>query len=161
MYAAQANAQVLNTYSGSLALSNFFDGLFGRNVGRFAMVVLGNVIGILFVACDILGLVFRYLGILGVTTTAIAGVIIADFFIVRRRQVAGQTRIESVNWAGVVSVGASSAAGATLAETGVTQLGFLVTLVVVLALYPVLRLFVLREGAGTARIDGRDALVEA
>jgi cytosine permease len=161
MYAAQAKAQVLNTYSGSLALSNLFDGLFGRNVGRFAMVVLGNVIGILFVAGDILGLVFRYLGILGVTTTAIAGVIIADFFIVRRRQVADLSRIESVNWAGVVSVGASSAAGATLAETGVTQLGFLVTLVVVLVLYPVLRLFVLREGAGTARIDGRDALVEA
>jgi cytosine permease len=161
MYSAQAKAQVLNTYSGSLALSNLFDGLVGWRPGRFAMVVLGNVIGLLFVAGDILGLVYSYLGILGVTTTAIAGVIIADFFIVRRRQVADLSRIETVNWAGVLSVLVSSITGAVLAETGVTQLGFVVTLVLVLVLYPVLRRFVLREGVGTAPADGRGALVEA
>jgi len=161
MYAAQAKAQVLNTYSGSLALSNLFDGLVGWNPGRFAMVVLGNVIGLLFVAGDILDLVFRYLGILGVTTTAIAGVIIADFFIVRRRRVADPSRIENVNWAGVVSVISSSVAGAVLTETGVTQLGFLVTLGLVVVLYPVLRIFFLREGAGTVAVDDRAALAEA
>jgi cytosine permease len=161
MYAAQAKAQVLNTYSGSLALANLFDGLVGWNPGRFAMVVLGNVIGLLFVAGDILDLVFRYLGILGVTTTAIAGVIIADFFIVRRRRVADPSRIENVNWAGVVSVITSSVAGAVLAETGVTQLGFLVTLGLVVALYPVLRIFFLREGVGMVAVDDRAALAEA
>jgi cytosine permease len=125
------------------------------------MVVLGNVIGLLFVAGDILDLVFRYLGILGVTTTAIAGVIIADFFIVRRRRVADPSRIENVNWAGAVSVITSSVVGAVLAETGVTQLGFLVTLVLVVVLYPVLRIFVLRERIGTASVDDRATLVEA
>ncbi len=49
------------------------------------MVVVGNVIALLMVAGDILGLIGSYLGILGVTTTALAGVIIADYFIVRKR----------------------------------------------------------------------------
>jgi len=142
MYVAQAKAQVLNTYSGSLSLSNLFDRLLGRNVGRLAMVVLANVLGLLMVAGDILGLVNRYLGVLGVTTTALAGVIVADFYIVRRRRAADPERVESVNWAGVVSVVVSSATGGILAETGVTPLGFLVTLVLVLVLYPVLRRYV-------------------
>lgn len=147
MYVAQAKAQVLNTYSGSLSLSNLFDGLLGRNVGRLAMVVLANVLGLLMIAGDILGLINRYLGILGVTTTALAGVIIADYYIVRRGRAADPGQVESVNWAGVVSVVVSSATGGILAETGVTSLGFLVTLGLVLVLYPVLRRSVLRGPA--------------
>ncbi len=46
---------VLNTYSGSLSLSNLFDGLLGHNVGRPAMVVLANILGLLMIAGDILG----------------------------------------------------------------------------------------------------------
>jgi cytosine permease len=148
MYVAQAKAQVLNTYSGSLSLSNLFDGPLGRNLGRLAMVVLANVLGLLMIAGDILGLINRYLGILGVTTTALAGVIIADYYIVRRRQAADPDRVESVNWAGVVSVVLSSATGGLLAETGVTSLGFLVTLGLVLVLHPVLRRYVLRDSSG-------------
>lgn len=145
MYVAQAKAQVLNTYSGSLSLSNLVDGLFGRNVGRLAMVVLANVIGLLMIAGNILGLINRYLGALGVITTALAGVIIADYYLVRRRPAVIPDRIESVNWAGVVSVVLSSVTGGLLTETGVTPLGFLVTLGMVLVLYPVLRRYVLRE----------------
>lgn len=141
MYVAQAKAQVLNTYSGSLSLSNLFDGLLGRNLGRLTMVVLANILGLLMIAGDILGLVNRYLGILGVTTTALAGVIIADYYIVRRRRPA--KTLEAVNWAGVVSVVVSSVTGGVLAETRVTSLGFLVTLALVLVLYPLLRRFVL------------------
>lgn len=153
MYVAQAKAQVLNTYSGSLALSNLVDGLIGRNVGRFAMVVAGNVIGLLMVAGNILGLIGEYLGILGVTTTALAGLIIADYFLVRRRQVADPARVEAVNWAGVTAVIVSTAAGALLSATGVTPLGFLVTLVLVVLIYPPLRRYVIREGAGTDFVD--------
>ena len=151
MYAAQAKAQVLNTYSGSLSLSNLFDGLLGRNVGRLAMVVLANVLGLVLIAGDILGLINRYLGILGVTTTALAGVIIADYYLVRRRRAADPDHVESVNWAGVVSVVVSSATGGLLTETGVTQLGFLVTLALVLVLYPVLRQYVFRAAAQEVR----------
>lgn len=144
MYVAQVKAQVLNTYSGSLSLSNLADGLFGRSPGRVVMVVVGNVIALLMVAGNILGLISSYLGILGVTTTALAGVIIADFFIVRRRQVADPAETEAVNWAGVLSVVGAAVLGGVLQETGVTSLGFVVALVVVLVAYPLLRTTVLR-----------------
>jgi cytosine permease len=139
MYVAQVKAQVLNTYSGSLALSNLSDGLFRRHPGRVAMVIAGNVIGLLMVAGDILGFINSYLGILGVTTTALAAVIIADFFIVRRRAAVAPSDLESVNWAGVVSVVLASLVGGILQQTEVFRLGFLVALAVVLVLYPVLR----------------------
>ena len=155
MYVAQAKAQVLNTYSGSLALSNLFDGLLGRNVGRLAMVVLANALGLLMIAGDILGLINRYLGILAVTTTALAGVIIADYYIVRRRRAANPDLVESVNWAGVLSVVLSAATGGFLAEAAITPLGFLVTLAMVLVLYPVLRRYVLRGPREEAAAPGR------
>lgn len=161
MYAAQAKAQVLNTYSGSLSLSNLFDSLLGWRPGRFAMVLLGNAIGLAFVAGGILDLVFSYLGILGVTTTAIAGVIVADYFIVRGGRPADASRIEMVNWAGVVAVIVASVTGAVLSETGVTQLGFVVSLVIVLVLYPVLRRWVLCEGTASPPSDLKAALEES
>lgn len=108
------------------------------------MVVVGNVIALLMVAGNILGLIASYLGILGVTTTALAGVIIADYFIVRRRQVADPGETEAVNWAGVISVVGAAVLGGVLQETGVTSLGFVVALVVVLIAYPALRTTVLR-----------------
>lgn len=143
MYVAQVKAQVLNTYSGSLALTNLVDGLLARTPGRVAMVVVGNVIGLLMVGADILGLINSYLGVLGVTTTSLAAVIIADYFIVRRRRVAGSDEVESVNWAGVVSVVVAAVVGDVLQETGIFPLGFLVALVLVLVGYPVLRTSVL------------------
>lgn len=150
MYIAQIKAQVLNTYSGSLALSNLSDGLLGRNFGRVAMVIVGNVIGLAFVAGNILNAINSYLGVLGVTTTALAGVIIADYFAVRRRQVAAQGEAETVNWAGVISVVAAAVTGGVLQQTGVTKLGFVVALVIVLVCYPVLRRYVLKPRATTA-----------
>lgn len=152
MWVAQVKAQVLNTYSGSLSLTNLADGLFGRSPSRVVMVVVGNVIGLLMVAGDILGLIGSYLGILGVTTTALASVIIADYFIVRRRRVADPDETESVNWAGVVSVVGASLLGGVLQETGVTPLGFVVALVVVLVAYPVLRTTVLRPARSRALV---------
>jgi cytosine permease len=147
MYVAQVKAQVLNTYSGSLSLTNLADGLLGRSPGRVVMVVVGNVIALLMVSADILGLIGSYLGILGVTTTALAGVIIADFFIVRRRQVASPTETEAVNWAGVISVIGAALLGGVLLQTGVTSLGFLVALATVLVAYPALRTTVLKPTA--------------
>ena len=161
MYAAQVKSQVINTYSGSLALSNLFDALLGRGAGRFAMVVIGNIIGLLMVAGNILGLIHSYLGALGITTTAVAGVIIADFFIVRRGRAASDGRVEAVNWAGVSSVTASVVIGLWLTSQGVTQLGFLVSLVLVLVLYPAMRLHVVREGVGTHFMSTHQTMEEA
>jgi cytosine permease len=153
MYVAQVKAQVLNTYSGSLALSNLCDGVFGWNPGRVAMVVVANVVGLAMVAGNILGQISSYLGILGVTTTALASVVIADYFIVRRRQVAAVDDLEEINWAGVISVVAAAVIGGILQHTGVTALGFLVALVIVLILYPPLR----RVIKPSRRLDGVEA----
>ena len=49
-----------------------------------------------------------------------------------------------MNWAGVISVVVGAVVGSVLSETGVTPLGFVVSLVIVLVLYPILRLYVLR-----------------
>lgn len=144
MYIAQAKAQVLNTYSGSLTLANLFEGISGKNPGRLAMVILGNVIALLMIAGNILGFLGSFLGVLGVSTTSLAAVIIADFFIVRKRRPARADETEAYNWAGIISVLIAGVAGSILSETGVTPLGFAVSLIIVLVLYPVLRIFVLR-----------------
>lgn len=144
MYVAQVKAQVLNTYSGSLCLANLGESISGRNIGRFAMVIIGNIIALIMIALNILGLIASYLSILGTTTTAIAGVVIADYFIVRRCKPAMVNEMEGVNWAGVISVIVAVAVGTALANNGVTPLGFIVSLIVVLILYPLLRTTVLR-----------------
>ena len=144
MYVAQIKAQVLNTYSGSLTLSNLVESVSGKTGSRVVMVIVGNVVALAMIAFNILGLINSFLGILGVTTTALATVVIADFFLVRRRRPAQTDELEQVNWAGVVSVVVAAVAGSVLSQVGVTPLGFLVSLIVVLVLYPLLRLSVLR-----------------
>lgn len=153
MYVAQVKAQVLNTYSGSLSLTNLADAL-GRSPSRVVMVVVGNGIALLMVAGNILGLIGSYLGILGVTTTALAGVIIADFFIVRKRRVADPAETESVNWAGVISVVAAAVLGGVLLQTGVTSLGFVVALLIVVIAYPLLRTTILKPQGGRVPVAG-------
>lgn len=144
MYVAQVKAQVLNTYSGSLCLSNLGESISGHNIGRLAMVIIGNIIALIMIALNILGLIASYLGILGTTTVAIAGVVIADYFIVRRCTPAMVKEMEEVNWAGVISVVIAVIVGTLLADHGITPLGFIISLIIVLILYPLLRVFVLR-----------------
>jgi len=111
MVLAQAKAQVLNTYSGSLALTNLFDAAFKWRPGRIIFVVLANIIGLCLLYGQILEQAHNWIKILGVITTALAGVIIADHYIVRR--ILGHTDISTygadvVNWAGIVTVIAGS-----------------------------------------------------
>lgn len=148
MYAAQTKAQVLNTYSGSLALSNLFDALFGWRPGRFAMVVLGNLIGLAMTAGGILKLIQAWLGILGILTTAFVGVILADFYFIRRGVRATRDAVESFNAAGLVTISAAALAAyvSQTAGTGIFRLGFLVALVLSLAFYPILRWTLLKAG---------------
>lgn len=55
IYAAQAKAQAINAYSGSLTLVNIVDALTGRRPGRPLMVVVGNIIALVMIAGGILG----------------------------------------------------------------------------------------------------------
>lgn len=163
MYAAQAKAQVLNTYSGSLALTNLCDALFNWRPGRFFMVILGNVIGLLMVLGGILGLLQTYLGLLGILTTSFCGIMIADYYIVRRfaaGSAVSSESVDSVNWAGVVSIVLASVVSFVLAQSKVFLLGFLLALVITLVLYPVLRMWVLKPGALTTQVSARSASQE-
>ena len=160
MYAAQIKAQVLNTYSGSLALTNLFDALGKWRPGRFWMVIVGNIIALLFAAGGILGLISSWLNILGIITTAFVAVMLADYYIVRHRQLADHDQVESINIAGVVSVIVGVILAVVLESTHVFPLGFLTSLIVVLVGYPLLRNYVFKSGALTGMVDAQLAIRE-
>ncbi|GAB6848352.1 purine-cytosine permease family protein [Paraburkholderia kururiensis] len=151
MVLAQSKAQVINTYSASLSLSNLFDALNVRP-GRLTFVIVANVIGLLMLYGQILALVNSWITILGVLTTAFAGVIVADFFIVRRLAPSLDTGAdrpaEIVNWAGVLtSIVAVGVSHYLLAR--VVPVEALATIAICIVLYPVLRLTVLKPARST------------
>ena len=137
IYAAQAKAQAINAYSGSLSLVNLVDALTGWKPGRPAMVVVGNIIALVMIAAGILGQFAAYLAYLGCMTLGMCGVMIADYYIVRRGRYDRAThKVEKWNWAGVATLVLSAAVGIILMATGVFALGFLVSFVLALAVYP-------------------------
>lgn len=145
MYAAQAKAQVLNTYSGSLALANFFDATAKWKPGRLIMVILGNIVALVMIFVGILGFISGYLDILGITTTSFSGVMIADYYIVRRQKRANHKTVEAVNIAGVLSILIATVVSAYLETQGIFIMGFLLALILVLVIYPPLRMWVFPE----------------
>ena len=146
MVLAQSKAQVLNTYSGSLALTNLFDVAFDWRPGRIVFVVLANVIGLVMLYGKILVLVNAWITILGVMTTALAMVMISDYFIVR--PILGQSDIsehqeDTVNWSGVISLIAATIL-AHYVLNKVQPVEFFTSAITVLILYPTLRLITKR-----------------
>jgi cytosine permease len=143
MILAQGKAQVLNTYSGSLALSNLFDAV-GMRMSRTVMVVVANIIGLAMVAGGILAQVQAWIETLGVVTTAFAGVMIVDYFLVSRWLGTRSSQTpENCNWAGVITT-VVAAALAHYVLNRVVPIQFFTSLTVAFVLYPCLRLTVLR-----------------
>lgn len=143
MVLAQGKAQVINTYSASLSLSNLFDVVHWRP-GRLTFVMLANVIGLLMLYGHILALVNAWITILGVLTTAFAGVIVADYFIVRPRLGNSMAATdEAVNWAGVITVIAAVVLSHEVLNH-VVPIEFFATLLICLIGYPLLRLTLFR-----------------
>jgi cytosine permease len=140
---AQGKTQVLNTYSASLSLSNLFDALHCRP-GRLTFVILGNVIGLLLIYGNLLDLINSWVTMLGVLTTAFAGIIVADFFIVRRRVdpdlFAASAAREPVNWAGMTTLVMAVIASHYLLPAILPVEG-ISTLALCLIIYPPLRLW--------------------
>lgn len=161
IYAAQAKAQAINAYSGSLSLVNLVDALTGLKPGRVVMVVVGNAIALLMIAGGILGQFTAYLAYLGCMTLGMCGVMIADYYIVRRRRFdASKQRVEQWNWAGVITLVVAAAVGIVLMATAVFSLGFLFSFVVAMVLYPLLRRL-MPEGTGTSFADETKVFEEA
>lgn len=161
IYAAQAKAQAINAYSGSLALVNLVDALTGRKPGRAVMVVVGNIIALLMIAAGILAQFAAYLAYLGCMTLGMCAVMIADYYIIRRGRYDSAThKVEKWNWAGVITLVISAAVGIILIATNIFSLGFLVSFVLAIIMYPVLRRG-MPEGTGTSFVAEEEALVEA
>src|SRR5690606_16015480 len=110
---------------------------------------LANIIGLVMLYGKILALVNAWITILGVMTTALAMVMICDYYLVRPRlgQVdVGNEEEENVNWSGVVSVIAATVlAHYVLAPWQPVE--FFTSAVTVLILYPTLRLLTVRRRA--------------
>jgi len=139
---AQGKTQVLNTYSASLSLSNLFDALSFRP-GRLAFVILGNIMGLLMIYGNLLELINSWVTMLGVLTTAFAGIIVADFYIVRRmfdNDLATKVaNAEAVNWSGVATL-IAAVFMSHYVLSGILPIEGFTTLAMCLIIYPPLRL---------------------
>lgn len=137
MVLAQGKAQVLNTYSASLSLSNLLDALGGWRPGRLWCVVLANALGLVMLYGELLALVNAWITLLGVLTTCFAGVILADYHLLGGHRRASPVR-EAVNWSGVLATAlATGAAAGPLAAW--VPVPFVSALVLSVLLYVLLR----------------------
>jgi cytosine permease len=151
MYVAQAKVQVLNVYSGSLALSNLWYSLTGRKPGRLSMIIATNVICLVLIALNVFGKLATVVSDLGIVVIGFIALSIADYYIVRRR--AGDKRdagVERVNWAGVLTLVFASVLAYILQTTGVFSFGFVAATIIVLVVYPPVRTKVFKPGWGTS-----------
>lgn len=152
MYVAQAKVQVLNVYSGSLALSNLCYVLSGRKPGRLSMIILANAICLLLIALNVFGKLSQVLSDLGIVMMGFIALAIADYYIVRRRaQDKLADGVERVNWAGLITLAGASVIAYILQSTKVFSFGFVAATVIVLVVYPPLRTRVIKPGWGTRR----------
>lgn len=145
MIFAQGKAQVLNTYSGALALSNLF-GALKWHPGRLTFVIIGNIIGLIMLYGSILEMVNSYITFLGVITTAVAGVMISDYFLVRPKLGQQNTKVfgaDNVNWSGVIST-ILAVVLAHYVLNNIIPIEFFTSLFVSLIVYPLLRIYILK-----------------
>lgn len=146
MILAQAKAQVLNSYSSSLCIANLSDALLGWRPGRLVFVVLANVIALLMLYGEILHFVEQWIKLLGVLLSALAGTIIVDYYLVRRRVAPDPGEPAAVNWAGVIAI-LVAVYGAHWLLAAWQPIEVLTSLVLVAVVYPALRLTMFREKA--------------
>ena len=149
MILAQAKAQVLNTYSSSLCMANFFDALFKWRPGRVTFVVLANVIGLALHYGQILEFVEQWIRVMGVLLAALAGTIIMDYYVVSKRVADDPAAPADVNWAGVISILVAVYLAHWLLAPFL-RVEVLTSLACVALLYPALRLTLFRPGRSIA-----------
>ncbi len=146
MVLAQTKAQVLNAYSSSLSLANLCDAIFAWRPGRYIFVISANILSLLFLYGDLLNWFNSFLVILGILTMCFAGIMLADYFIVRPRlghENTEQYGMDNVNWAGICSIPvAFLLAHYVLADY--IPIEILTALAVAFIVYPLLRLFVFK-----------------
>lgn len=73
-----------NLYSSSLGFVNLIDTLFRRRVNRAVMTIVLGVVGTALAAAGILDRFTDFLNILGIAVPPVAGIMVAEYFVVRR-----------------------------------------------------------------------------
>ncbi len=146
MVLAQTKAQVLNAYSSSLSLANLFDAIFSWRPGRYLFVILANLLSLLFLYGDLLSWFNSFLVILGILTMCFAGIMLADFFIVRPilgQQDTDEFGADNINWAGICSIPLAYLLAHHVLEEFV-PVEIFTALTVAFVIYPLLRLYVFK-----------------
>ena len=142
MVLANAKAQVLNTYSSSLSLTNIMDAIFGWKPGRIVFVVVANLLSLLFLYGEIISWFKSFLIILSVLTISFSGIMLADYFIVRRRislEDSLSGNIQQVNWSGVITIILSFILSHYVLNE-IIPVEFVTAIIASLLLYPLLRI---------------------
>ncbi|MBP6685353.1 MAG: cytosine permease, partial [Leucobacter sp.] len=73
-----------NLYSSTLGLVNFISTAFGKNLNRVSTTIVLGVVGSVLAAAGILGQLTGFLTLLSVAFPPIAGIMVAEYFIVKR-----------------------------------------------------------------------------
>lgn len=73
-----------NLYSSTLGLVNFVSSAFGKNLHRVSITIVLGIVGSILAAAGILGKFTSFLIILSAAFPPIAGIMVAEYFIVRR-----------------------------------------------------------------------------
>ena len=146
MVLAQTKAQVLNAYSSSLSLANLCDAIFAWRPGRYVFVILANVLSLLFLYGDLLSWYNSFLVVLGILTMCFAGIMLADFFLVRPllgHEDTSRYGADSINWAGICSIPAAYVLAHHVLDEYM-PIEIFTALGVAFVIYPLLRLFVFK-----------------
>jgi cytosine permease len=118
----------------------------GWRPGRFAFVVLANVLALGMLYGEILHFVEEWIKLLGVLLSALAATIILDYYFVSPRLPVSEGAHEPVNWAGLIAILAAVYAAHWLLKP-IQPIEVLTSLALVAVIYPTLRLSVLRPQA--------------
>jgi cytosine permease len=75
-----------NLYSSSLGLANFVDTVFGRRFNRALITIVVGILGTVLSAAGILEQFVPFLTVLGVVVPPIAGIMVVDYYLLRRHR---------------------------------------------------------------------------
>ena len=133
---------ILAGSAGALALTNIMDALFGWKPGRIVFVVAANLLSLLFLYGEIISWFKSFLIILSILTMSFSGIMLADYFIVKRwlsRTNSLPRDVQRVNRAGVITIICSFVLSHYVLNR-IIPIEFVTAIMVSLLLYPVLSL---------------------
>ncbi len=117
----------INAYSGGLAITNMFN-LSGEK--RALATAVAGILGTILAVAGILNYFIKWLTILTATIPPVAGVLIADYWIMRRAKPESWREYPGVNWAGIVAWILGSLAAIKI-SWGIAPINGIITAIVV------------------------------